>query len=498
MICVSIGRGRHKMMMAVHRHMAERGAQLCELRLDILQHPPDLGRLLADRPTPVIVTARRQQDKGLWKYSEEQRLTLLRSAIVAGVEYVDLEEDTAKQIRRYGKTKRIVSYHNFEETPHNLGEIHAGLGKCDPDIVKIVTMANTPGDNVRMLKLVQAAKGPTAGFCMGELGVVSRVLTGRYGSPLTYATVDQERTLAPGQLTFDDMRDLYQYDRINAETKLYGVIGDPIAQSHSPKLHNAAFAQAGLNSVYLPLRIPKELLKITLDQFDWFGFQGYSVTIPHKEAILDRTNWYEGPVREIGAGNTLYRDGDKRRIANTDYDAAMECLLDALKAANPEDELAASLSGKKVLVLGAGGAARALVFGLTQAGSAVTITNRSKPRGQELAEKFGCQYITWENRGAQFADILVNCTAVGMFPSLDETPFTENWLREGMLVFDTVYNPEHTLLIKQAKDRGCLTVTGIEMFVRQAAKQFRYFTGQDPDLDEFRKILRKSISAAKG
>ena len=183
MICVSIGRTRHKMVVLEHRALAARGAQFVELRLDWLQNTPDLGFLLNERPTPVILTCRRPQDQGRWRGSEDQRLTLLRAAIAAGAEYIDLEHDIANQVRRYGNTKRVISYHNFEETPDDLEEIHERLSKLDPDIVKIVTMANSPVDSVRMLRLVHESKIPTVGFCMGELGFLSRLLCGAMGLP---------------------------------------------------------------------------------------------------------------------------------------------------------------------------------------------------------------------------------------------------------------------------------------------------------------------------
>ncbi len=497
MICVSIGRSRHKMMIAEHKAMAERGVQLAELRLDFLSRTPDTGPLLNDRPTPVVVTCRRAVDRGLWRGSEEQRLTTLRAAILAGVEYVDLEGDIAGQIRRYGKTKRIVSHHDFEETPPNLEQIHASLCTLDPDIVKIATMAKSHEDNIRMLQLVANSKVPTIGFCMGELGIVSRVLTGKYGAPFTYAAVSNDRTLAPGQLTFDEMRDIYNYDAINAETGVFGVVGDPIGHSLSPRLHNAAFRRANLNNVYLPFRVAPTTLLSTFKTFEWLNVRGYSVTIPHKEELLEATKNQDGPLTEIGAANTLYRDAaNEWRLANTDYDAALESLKEGLKGDSPDPE-AADLAGKRVLILGAGGVSKAIAMGLMKAGAALTITNRHKVRGSTLAAKLGCQYVTWENRGVQFADILINCTAVGMQPNVDDTPFVENWLREGMLVFDTVYTPERTLLIKQARDRGCRTVTGVEMFIRQAAHQFKLFTGLEPSLEEFRETLRAAISVAK-
>src|SRR5262249_4296302 len=198
MICVSLGRTRHKMMIAEHKALADRRAELVELRLDWLSHLPARGGWLGGRPTPVVVPCRRARDKGLWRWSEEQRLMALRAAIVAGAEYVDLEEDTAALIRRYGSTKRIISYHDFDQTPANLAEIHRRLQKLDPDIIKIVTMANTARDNVRILQLAHESQVPTIGFCMGEFGIPSRILAGRYGAPFTYATFSKERALAPG------------------------------------------------------------------------------------------------------------------------------------------------------------------------------------------------------------------------------------------------------------------------------------------------------------
>ncbi|NQV27727.1 MAG: type I 3-dehydroquinate dehydratase, partial [Rhodopirellula sp.] len=184
MICVSIGRTRHKMIVLEHRALADRGAELVELRLDWLSRIPDLGRLIDNRPTPVIITCRRRTDGGRWRGTEEQRMTILRSAIVAGVDYVDIEEDVARSVPRYGKTKRIISYHNFEETPPDIEQIHARICRMDPDIVKIVTLANSPGDAAKMLEISKKSSIPTIGFCMGEIGLFSRILCGRFGSPI--------------------------------------------------------------------------------------------------------------------------------------------------------------------------------------------------------------------------------------------------------------------------------------------------------------------------
>ncbi len=490
MICVTIGRTRHKMMLAEHRALVERGAGLVELRLDWLSRSPDLQRLLTDRPSPAVLTCRRPEDGGRWKGTEEQRQVLLRQAIVSGADYVDLEDDIARNIPRYGKTKRIISHHNFESTPEDLEAIVARMSECDPDIIKLVTMAQSPADNVRMLRVVAASKIPMIGFCMGEMGLPSRILCLKYGSPFTYATFSSERILAPGQISFDLMKTRYRVETIGSDTKVFGVAGDPIAHSHSPLLHNAALQHEEIDAVYLPFRIPAGEFATTVDAFSAIQVQGYSVTIPHKEEAARVAQNRDPLVVETGAANTLYQDEKGRwYAANTDYEAALATLRLAM---NGEP-----LAGKRVLILGAGGVARAIGLGMSRAGTVLTVTNRTRARGAALAEELGCQVVTWENRGSVDCDILINCTAVGMYPEMDQTPFAQHWLRDGMVVFDTIYNPENTLLLKQAREHGCLTASGLEMFVRQAAAQFECFTGRPAPMDLMRSTLRQGISAVQ-
>lgn len=493
MICVSLGRTRHSSMMEEHQALAKNGAELIELRVDFMRKRPDIGRLLKDRPTPVLVTCRRKTDRGRWFGTEEQRLTLLREAIIGGAEYVDLEEDVAKSIRRYGKTKRIISYHNFDETPVELYDIHSRMSQCDPDIIKIVTMANSPADNVRMLEMVSAAKIPTVGFCMGEMGTVSRILCGRFGSPFTYASFSREREMAPGQLSFAEVRNLYRFNKIDRDTKIFGVIGDPIAQSKSPLIHNAAYRKLGLNAVYIPLRIPADMLMESLKELERLGIEGFSVTIPHKEAVLQFASQIDKDTDLMGAANTLVRREGQWQATNTDAPAAIESIRNALQKAGSLPELA----GRKVLILGSGGVARAIGHSLVRSGAAVTLTNRSRDRGRELAAELGCQFTSWENRGSESCEVLINCTSVGMHPNLDETPFEQHWLSDNTLVFDTIYNPEQTLLLKQARERGCATLGGMDMFVGQAALQFELFTGVKAPREYMAETLRRANSAAR-
>ena len=494
MICVSIGRGRHRHVLAEHRHLVEQGAGLVELRLDYIHSRVNFKRLLDDRPCPVIMTCRRQRDGGKFSGSEEARLVLLRSAIAEGVDYIDLEEDIAAQIPRFGETKRIISYHNFRKTPTDLDSLHARLAKLDADIVKIATMANHPDDNMRMLRLIQDSEVPTVAMCMGDIGTPSRILAGRCGAPFTYATFHHERTLAPGQLSYQQMTDVYHYDQINDQTDVYGVIGDPIAQSLSPQIHNAALMHEGINAVYVPFRVPREDLERFVEDAPRLGIRGLSVTIPHKEAISLKLTKIDPAVKGIEAVNTVVFDGNQVLGYNTDYKAAMDSLEDSLGEIGAKPS---PLDGKTALMLGAGGVARAIAYGLDQRGVKTVIASRTFSRAQALAFRHGVKAVEWSARHSVSADILINCTPIGMHPDVDSTPYDRHHLRPSMLVFDTVYNPESTLLIKEARSRNCEVVTGVEMFVRQAWLQFKLFTDKEPAPELMRGVLKRSIGPVK-
>jgi 3-dehydroquinate dehydratase/shikimate dehydrogenase len=493
MICVVVAKGRHRQVAAEQNHLVEEGADLVELRIDYINGTPSVKALAGKRTGPVVITCRREQDGGQWSGTEEQRLALLRTAIVEGVEYVDLEEDIAKQVPRFGKTKRIVSYHNFHETPEDLQAIWDRMSECDPDVIKICTQANNPHDNLRILRLVRDAKTPTVGFCMGEMGTMSRILAGRFGSPWTYASFGHESGLAPGQLSWDQMTKVYRYEEINAETEVYGVIADPVGHSLSPQIHNAAFAREKLNKVYVPIRVPGEHLAQFFDDAAELGIKGLSVTIPHKEAVLELLTEKDEAVEGIGATNTVVFDAERRCGYNTDYQAAMDSLEIATETVGQEKPF----DGKTALVLGAGGVGKAIAFGLVLRGAQVILTDGDPQRATELAQRLKCHSTDWDSRHKVAADILVNCTPIGMHPNVDDTPFDKHHLRPSMAVFDAVYNPENTLLIKDARERSCTVVTGVEMFVRQACLQFEHFTGREGPSKLMRDVIKRATSTAK-
>jgi len=488
MICVVIGRTRHKMILAEMQEAVKRGTQLIELRLDFLAKTPDFKRLLTGRPCPLIATVRRPEDGGRWAGTEEARRMLLRHAVVAGFDWVDLESDVADEIRRFKGVKRIISYHNLNEVPGDLENIYQQMCKQDADVVKIAVTAQNPVDNLRVLNLLKDPPKPTVAFCMGDLGFFSRILAAKFGSPFTYGAFNKEYRIAPGIPSFDELQHVYQFERINAETALFGVIGDPIGHSLSPLIHNAAFRASGLNCVYLPFRVPRGQLAVFLKEFDKLHMRGYSVTIPHKEAAALVGHQKDEAVALTKSANTLVRIREGFAAYSTDYQAA----LDALEAALPGDH--PSVEKRIVLVLGAGGVARAVAHALHRAGALVTISNRTADRAQKLAEEVGGRALDWQARHTMLCDILVNCTSVGMHPNVDESPMHGSYFRPGMLVMDTVYTPETTLLVKEARARGCHVQTGVDMFVRQAAHQFRLFTNREAPMELMRKLVKRALS----
>jgi 3-dehydroquinate dehydratase/shikimate dehydrogenase len=498
MICAILGRGRHAALAEEWKAAAEAGVDLVELRVDCLRRDPDLKRILAARPSPLVFTVRRGIDGGLWRHPEEKRQRLLREAIVAGVDFVDIELDVAREVRRFGKTRRIVSYHNLKQTPPDLLSIAQQCEEMDADVVKIATRAHSLADAVKVMQVAAQMETPTIAIAMGEIGSFTRVLGAKYGAPFTYANFNIDRSFAAGMLHFDDLKRDYAYDAIDAQTEVYAVIGDPIGHSLSPPAHNAAFRALGLNKVMVPILMPAERLKESLADVAWLGIKGFSITIPHKEAVLPLLDLADGAVERTGSCNTMVIKEDGSKVGyNTDYRAAMEALETAFGGEVEGQATESPLQDKQVTILGAGGVARPIAFGLARRGAVVTIVNRTEERAAKLAEEIGCRAANWSMRASSLSDILINCTPVGMHPNVDDSPMPPAGFRAGMVVMDTVYHPENTMLLKLARERNCVTVSGVEMFLRQAGLQFQLYTGQEPPSDLMRAVLKRKLGPVR-
>lgn len=494
-VLVVIGRTRHKMVVVELQEAVKRGAKFIELRLDFLAKAVDFKRLQPCKQCPWVATLRRPSDGGRFPGTEEERQIIIRQAIVSGAfEWVDLETDIAKSIPRFGNVKRIISYHNLTETPQDLDEIYARMLKQDGDVYKMSVLAQSPTDVARVLRLQKNAPKLTVAFCMGDIGQPSRFLSLKYGAPFIYAAFNKERGIAPGLPSMEEFKTTYPVRSLNADTKVFGVAGDPVGHSLGPLLHNHMYKRLNVNAIYLPFRVPRGQLEEALDEYGEIPVHGYSVTIPHKEAAAQLAREKEPTVEATGAANTLVRrDDGKFTAANTDFTAAVDSLK-AFLVFKAQDGPVTQLSQVSVLLLGAGGVARAVAYALHREGAQITITSRTEDRTQRLAEEVKCKAVDWHARHNVAFDILINCTPVGMHPNVDEAPVHFSVLKPGVIVFDTIYNPETTLLIREARSRGCDTITGVDMFVRQAARQFELFVGQTPDQATMRKIVRKALS----
>ncbi|MCP4265209.1 MAG: shikimate dehydrogenase [Candidatus Brocadiaceae bacterium] len=469
---------------------ASKYADIVEIRLDYIQELDDaetcIEKSLKSKTRPVIITNRPEREGGKFNGNEHDRLRLLQKAIDLGADYVDIENDSVNQITRRGSSKIIVSHHNFKETPQNISNIYNDICQHKPDIVKIVTYANDITDNFRIFELLSDADLPIISFCMGELGYISRILTKKFGGFLTFGSLEKGKESAPGQLTVDELSRTYNYNNINKGTKLYGIIGNPVSHSMSPAIHNASFMEKKLNSVYVPLKILN--IGAFIKECRRIDFHGFSVTIPHKESVLPFIDDIDNTASKIGAINTIVKRNGELTGFNTDCMAAVMGLEHGLKK-NSE-----KLDNKKISIIGAGGAARAIAFGLKEKGCEITIYNRTIERAEKLSNEVKCRFEGFENIHNLNADILINTTSIGMFPDVDNTPVPKNLLKEGMIVFDAIYNPIETKLLADAKERGCQTINGLSMFINQAAEQFRLWTNIDPPLELMSNVVKEKLS----
>jgi 3-dehydroquinate dehydratase/shikimate dehydrogenase len=494
------------------------GAQMLELRSDYLENlnPTLIEKLIAEvkktkQSPPIIVTCRDHRQGGARQYSNQMRISVLAAALKAGAEFIDFEYENflnaqnQEKIRRAlaesAKGRLILSAHNFRARFDDIGKLYRHIMNLHPAAIpKLVYKASHINNCFDAFDLLRRTGGERIVFCMGEAGAISRIVAKKLGAFLTFASVDNKSATAPGQLTIEQFKKLYRYDAINAETKLYGIIGSPTAHSLSPAVHNACFAKAKLNKLYLPLHV--EGGKAEFEQFmnnilgrNWLGFRGFSVTIPHKQNTLEfvkaKKGFIEPLAERIGAVNTILADPDGALCAyNTDYSGA----LDAIRSKLSTPKRKVELKGLPVAIVGAGGAARAIVAGLSDAGAKVTIYNRTIERGRKLATEFNCDFAPLDDLPNLEATLLVNCTSIGMHPETNVTPVPKKCLKKGMVVFDTVYNPRETLLLKHAREKKLKRIDGLSMFVNQAAAQFKLFTGKKADTKLMRKTVVEKLS----
>jgi 3-dehydroquinate dehydratase/shikimate dehydrogenase len=469
-------------------HEAFRQTKTVELRLDWLSSDQEIGRFLNWLRTQrlnanLIATCRRRPAGGLFTGSIAKEILHLAEAIAAGCRWYDLEIETSSQCPRelieilLGEGQRIASAHFFKSLPKNLARVASDLRKNEPDAIKVAAHCDSFADAAKLLGFAQKQKNIIA-IPMGEIAMPARFLALRRSSAFAFAPV--ANATAPGQVNLDEAKKVFRADRIDRQTKVFGVIGDPVGHSLSPAMHNAGFRTRGMNAVYLPFLVRD--LKDFIKAVEPLEISGFSVTIPHKESILKYLDGCDPLAAEIGAVNTVVVRGDGKLYGyNTDYVGVLRTL-----------EPRVTLHSSRVLILGAGGAARGVAFALARAGAYVCVTARRMARAKALAKAANGEAIDRKHLSGEFFDAIVNATPVGMYPHVSESPLEARELN-CRLVFDTIYRPQKTKLLQLAERRKIETVSGVEMFVAQGAAQWEIWNGERAPVSAMRRAVLEAL-----
>jgi 3-dehydroquinate dehydratase/shikimate dehydrogenase len=478
---------------------ARRQARVIELRLDALGSVAAVVALLeqlsrrgAGRKAALIATCRSRAEGGGFAGGPSTQLALLALAARAGCEWVDIEAATLETLPPQFRTlmlppaRLIVSHHDFRGAPPlpGLRQLFERMRRLGADRVKIAVTASRQSDNSALLALARRARSRLIAISMGTVGIPGRVLALRAGSPLTYAAPDRGPATAPGQLRWSELRGMYRAQRLTSRTRVYGVIGQPIAHSLSPLMHNAAFRAAGMDAVYLPFEVAD--LRDFLGTLSSFGVAGFSVTIPHKQAVLRYLDGVDPLAEMIGAVNTVVVRGDGSLYGyNTDYVGVLRTLQRLVR-----------LEGSRVLIVGAGGAARAVALALATAGAFVSVSARRLSAARELARAVGGEAVPRAALRRRRFEAIINCTPVGQAPAESSAPLRAEELNAEVL-FDLVYNPLETTLLRLARRRGLKMIPGWQMLVEQGAAQFEIWTGLRAPLGVMRRAVLQGLGRAK-
>jgi 3-dehydroquinate dehydratase/shikimate dehydrogenase len=474
--------------------LANREGFLVELRLDFYSDLSieNLDRALKVFAPRTVVTCRHPDEGGKNpKLSDAERLAFLQHAADVGVEYVDVEKRTPHENFNARGVRLVESFHDFvtgpasdkfderlAEFPYTRGAIEkvACLPKSNEDqqgLIELCSLAN----------VIRALGNTSIVIGMGEAGLWTRILAPLFNAPFSFARGEGAPGTAPGQPTWRELDELYRFRQMKPGWPVYGVIGNPIGHSLSPLLHNTALRELDLPGVYVPFKVEDDPVEF-VRAFTAIGLRGVSITIPHKEAAWEKIAELDSLAKNIGALNTLTcRDG-KWFATNTDASAA----ADALESA------AGSLAGMKVVILGAGGAAKAVAFGVKERGAEIFLLNRTRERAEALATACGGRVITHAELPNAKIDAIVNTTPIGMHPNVDASPLEKDQIPQGSIVFDTVYNPLRTKLLNLAAERGCKTVEGWTMFLGQGIRQFELWTGKKAPREAMEKAVLNALT----
>jgi 3-dehydroquinate dehydratase/shikimate dehydrogenase len=441
-------------------------ADFIELRLDCLEEIPNKFPELIQQA--VILTLRPSEQGGHRELTREERQNFWSSlAPQAETIWWDIEGDLVHDLAP-DWSRVIVSHHDFSGVPNDLEQIYERLARTPAAVLKIAVQANDILDCIRIFNLLDRARNEEReliAIAMGNAGIATRILGPARGSFLTYGALDDQNATAPGQVNARKLRSLYHIDTIDSETMICGLVGLPVMHSVSPHIHNAAFVSEHVNGVYLPFEVQdapqffKRMVHPRTRELNW-NLRGLSVTAPHKQAVMQCLDWIDPDAKEIGAVNTIVVENDRLRGYNTDAAGFVAPLLSRF----------ATLRDARVAIIGAGGAARAAIWALKRQSANVTLFVRDVPKARPLAELFDIPCISLSQCSFNGYDVVVNATP--------QSPVTKEEIRGARCVYDLVYNPLETQLLRDAREAGCETLGGLEMLVAQAEKQFELWTGK--------------------
>lgn len=456
------------------------GADIVELRIDSLTHVDDaaLETLRGAIDRRVILTCRSRVEGGSFPGPESERLALLERGARAGFDYIDVEISALEKEFPKGNAALILSHHDFDGLPRDPNALVAKAVALGADVVKIAARVRSLDEAWALADIGDAVREAGKEFvpvAMGPTGVAARILAARFGAAFTYAAARVVAPTGPGQVSLDDMVNLYRFASIGSDTEIYGILGTHALSSRSPAMHNPFFAGTGNNAVYVPFE--ESDLEAFVRGAKRLGVSGLSVTLPFKETILPFLDEIDDAAARIGAVNTVVvRDG-RFKGYNTDVDGVMEPLARC-----------GEWKGKNAVVVGSGGAARAAVYALERLGASIRVVARRKDKAASLAEEVGGVSGELSELGTDW-DLLVNATPVGSDGAPAQTLPLDN-IASGQCVLDMVTAPEITPLIRRARSAGARTITGIDMLAAQAGHQDQLWTGARPSAEELARNAR--------
>ena len=467
-------------------------ADLIELRLDCLAEiPSNVAEVLKNFSGPMILTFRPTAQGGHRDSTREERKAFWTSmaANVAGA-WLDVEGDLVRDLS-LDWSQVIVSHHDFSGVPADLDQTYERLARTPAKVLKIAVQADDIVDCIPVFQLIDRARNDgrkIIAIAMGNAGIATRILGPSRGSFLTYGALDDESATAPGQVNAGRLRSLYHVDEIDNETMICGLVGLPVMHSVSPHIHNAAFASAGVNGVYLPLEVKnlkqffQRMVHPRTRELDW-NLRGLSITAPHKETVVECLDWIAPDAKAIGAVNTVVIENNRLLGYNTDAAGLIEPLLGRF----------GSLCDARVAIIGAGGAARAAIWALQMQNARVTLFVRDVTKAKALSDLFNVDCQSLSSASFDGYDLVINATPLGSSAFIGATPVTQEQLTGARCAYDLVYNPVDTQFLREARAAGCETLGGLEMLVAQAKIQFQLWTARTPSpsaiLDALRNLL---------